>query len=382
MIRFRHIARLLLIGCTATAVAACGGSEAALSTIPISLVPSPPPTPAPSPSPSPSPPPAVAAIPQFTSGNGITVLSQTVLSPRLIEIAVSTNAVRGAQSVRILLPSNYAQGAAKRYPVLYLLHGGGSPTSPAGSRDWTAGGGEAEAITAGQPLITVMPSAGNGGWYTNWAFPKDAAPQNWQTFHNEQLIPWIDANLKTVASKQGRAIAGLSMGGYGALRYAARYPDKFAYAASFSGALNMLDPQQQRVIFYTELADGKPTDGPFGIGSPLPLLLDGIWRGADPVASPEFGVNKLRGVSLALYVGSGTSPNDPNAQFPTNIEAAVNPTNKRMDAALNSANIPHHFRDYGTGAGLNGCNGDHNYGCWNAALKDVLPRILAVVKQG
>ncbi|MBA3807027.1 MAG: esterase family protein [Solirubrobacterales bacterium] len=324
---------------------------------------------------------ASAADPVFTSKNGITVQAQPKLNSRLVNLSITTTAVQGPQGVRVLLPEGYDQNSARRYPVLYLLHGGGSPSAPAGARDWTEAGGDAQAITAGQPLITVMPSAGNGGWYTNWYNPGAAAPQNWQTFHIEQLIPWIDANLKTIATKQGRAIAGLSMGGYGAMRYAARYPEKFAYAASFSGALNMLDPQQQRTIFYTEFADGKNTDGPFGVGSPLPLWFDGIWREADPVASPNFGVSHLRGVALALYTGAGTAPNDPNAQLPTNFEAAVNPTNHRMDSTLTTAGIPHYFRDYGRGTGFGvGCNGDHNYGCWNADLRDVLPRMMAVLQ--
>ena len=52
-------------------------------------------------------------------------------------------------------------------------------------------------------------------------------------------MPWVDATYRTVAAKRGRAIAGLSMGGYGALSYAARHPGTFAAAASFSGALEV-----------------------------------------------------------------------------------------------------------------------------------------------
>ena len=323
--------------------------------------------------------PVVAQVPIFKSGDGLTVVSQRSLSNRLIEVTVETAAVRGPQSVHILLPSAYELKTRKHYPVLYLLHGGGNPQSPAGSGDWTVGPGDAENITAASELITVMPSGGNGGWYTDWAFPRLAAPQKWETFHMKQLIPWIDHNLKTIAEKQGRAIADLSMGGYGAIRYAEHYPNTFSYVASFSGALDMLSPQQQRVIFYTELADGKPTDGPFGIGSPVPLLLDGLWRAADPIVSPQFGANRLRGLGISIYVGSGTAPNDPNSQFPPNIEAAVNPTNRKMHEALQRLGVPHHFVDYGRGRGFAGCNGDHDFGCWNAALKDVLPKIEAAL---
>jgi S-formylglutathione hydrolase FrmB len=323
---------------------------------------------------------AIAAKPVFTSGDGITVLAQTRLTARLYEISLGTTRVQGQQSVRVLLPEGYDRQASVRYPVLYLLHGGGTPAQPAGANDWTTLGA-AEAITAGQPLITVMPSAGNGGWYTNWLHPGSARPQEWQRFHIYQLIAWIDSNLRTIATRQGRAIAGLSMGGYGAIRYAEHFPRKFAYVASFSGALDMLAPQQQRVIYYTELLDGKPTDGPFGVGSPERVVSEQTWREADPVASLKYGVTRLRGDAIALYTGAGTSPNNPEAPIPTNFEAGVNPENHRMDEALTKAGIPHYFIDYGTGKGFGaGCDGNHDWGCWKADLRDVLPRMMTVLQ--
>ena len=79
-----------------------------------------------------------------------------------------------------------------------------------------------------------MPDGGKVGWYTNWVDQSGGA-QAWRDFHVDQLIPWIDANLRTIASKCGRAIAGLSMGGFGAIRYAQDRPDLFAYVAQLLG---------------------------------------------------------------------------------------------------------------------------------------------------
>ena len=318
---------------------------------------------------------AQAEVPRVQSASGLQITNQRPLDQRLLELTVTTQRVRGPRKIRVLLPADYDPRGMKRYPVLYLLHGGGNPGNPATAANWTEQG-DAAAITAGKDLIVVMPDGGNGGWYTDWRFPRLAAPQQWQSFHVGQLLPFIDQNFRTINRKGGRAIAGLSMGGYGALRYAASYPDKFGFVASFSGALDMLNPQQQRVIFYTELADGKPTDGPFGIGSPLPLLMDGIWRDADPVTTRQFPPARLRGTAVELYVGSGTSRNDPNAQLPSNIEAAVNPSNKRFAQALGAAGVSVKLNDYGRGTNLPGCNGDHNFGCWSAALRDVLPRMM------
>ncbi len=139
----------------------------------------------------------------------------------------------GAQS---RFPTTTSAPAATRYPVLYLFHGGAGGNSA----QWTTGGGAVEPITNNRPLITVMPDGGKVGWYTNWVNQQGGA-QNWADFHIGQLIPWIDANLRTIAAKSGRAIAGLSMGGFGAVRYAQDRPDMFAYAASFSGAVDLGD---------------------------------------------------------------------------------------------------------------------------------------------
>ncbi len=319
--------------------------------------------------------PALAEVPTVRSSDGLTVASQTSLSDRLLELAIDTPSVLGRRKVRVLLPTDYDPAGSKRYPVLYLLHGAGNPNDPSGARDWTDKG-DAAAITAGRDVIVVMPDGGNGGWYTDWLFPGEAAPQNWQSFHMGELLPFIDTNFHTISAREGRAIIGLSMGGYGALRYAERYPERFAFVASFSGAVNMLSPGLQRVVFLTELADGKPSDGPFGIGAPLPLIVDRFWREADPVASETFGPSRLRGMGVALYVGSGSAANDPDAQFPTNLEAALNPSSHRFSEALTAAGIEHRFMDYGRGENLEGCSGDHEWGCWRATLRDVMPFML------
>ena len=320
-------------------------------------------------------PPVVTQSQSMRPSSEIMLLEQTRIDDRMVNLRVQTNAVRGDLKVRVLLPSGYDPANPRRYPVLYLLHGGSNPANPATSADWSEKGGVVE-TTANSDLIVVMPDGGNGGWYTDWAFPGSAGPLNWQTFHMDQMVPFIDENFRTIADKRGRAIAGLSMGGYGALRYAARYPENFAFVASFSGALNMLNPQQQRVIYVTEKADGKPTDGPFGVGSPLPVAPDAVWAEADPVASSSYPPSRLAGLKVALYTGSGNVPNDPEAPFPTNVEGAIEPSSYRMAMALNEAGVPFTLTDYGRGEGIADCEGEHTWGCWKAALRDVLPDMM------
>jgi len=132
--------------------------------------------------------------------------------PRLLDATMETAAIYqpGAAptidpvtipvKVRILLPANYsANGAA--YPVLYLLHGGGE-----GYTSWSDGADIVD-IVANSAFdgIVVMPEGGRSGWYTDWHGETDGQfkPQ-WETFHIEQLVPWIDANFNTVGDRSGR----------------------------------------------------------------------------------------------------------------------------------------------------------------------------------
>jgi S-formylglutathione hydrolase FrmB len=166
------------------------------------------------------------------AAQALRVQSQDRLSARLTDFYLATPALDQPAHVQVLLPRGYDPEGTRRYPVLYLLHG------CCGAYDAWTQLGEAEAITRRYPLIVVMPEGGSNGWYTDWYAPDGATTRPlWETFHVEQLIPWVDARFKTVAQRGGRAVAGLSMGGYGALVYAARHPGLFVAAASYSGAV-------------------------------------------------------------------------------------------------------------------------------------------------
>lgn len=311
---------------------------------------------------------AAASVPAMRSGHGITVTAEHQVDARRIDLTVTSTAVAGPHDVHVLLPTDYRP--AERYPVLYLLHG-----ALDGPDSWLTDG-DAERITAGRPLITVVPDGGLKGWYTDWAHPRDAAPQQWETFHIDQLIPFVDDNLATIASRNGRAIAGLSMGGFGAMHYAARHPDLFAYAASFSGALDLLNPAVRATIVAEELGvvpnSGPPAAADAIFGSPL-IGFDGGWR----AASPARNVAPLRGMGLAIYTGGG-SISDPFSGF---VESNIRDTAWAMHQSLDAAGIPHFFDDYGDGRGYGPgrCDGNHDFGCWKNDLVNVLPRLLAAV---
>ncbi|UJR16895.1 hypothetical protein I4U23_003793 [Adineta vaga] len=303
----------------------------------------------------------VSDFPDFISGFGLTVTNFSKVNNELYDVIVQSKEVKGDQKIRILLPLDYTtSGSTRHYPVLYLLHGGVGQ-----AEDWTERGGIAQQILGNLSLITIMPNGDPFGWYTNWINPGKAAPQNWRTFHNEQLIPWIDANLRTVARKGGRAIAGLSMGGFGAIRYAEVYPNLFIYTASFSGAIDLLNFGVQAVIFGSEAVDKKAVNGPFGI--PFVITNSSGWVVENPITHAA----SLRDVNIALYTGNQGV-----------IEIAMHDCNNHMHKMLNSLNISHYYDFYGNGKSIgHGCHGRHEFPCWNAALMDVAPRMMAVLQQ-
>ncbi|UJR17433.1 hypothetical protein I4U23_004328 [Adineta vaga] len=297
------------------------------------------------------------------SAYGLTVRSSSQLNNQLYEVVVASNEVRNNQKIRILLPLDYTtdNNNNRRYPVLYLLHG-----SFGGAEDWTILG-RAQSICGNASLITVMPNGDPFGFYTNWILPGNSTPQNWLTFHMEQLVPWIDFNLRTVARKQGRAIAGLSMGGFGAIHYAEFYPDRFIYAVSFSGALDLLNKDIQNVILNLIMIDDSPSlIGPFGYPNASSIDANG-WFIYDPITHAK----DLRSTMVALYTGNtGT------------LESILRNSSYYLRDTLVSLNISIHFNDYENGQSIeNDCDGAHTWSCWNAALIDVFPRIMAILQQ-
>jgi S-formylglutathione hydrolase FrmB len=125
----------------------------------------------------------------------------------------------------VVLPAGYS-GSQERYPVLYLLHG------------WQGDETNFVSLThlvedaSAYKLIVVTPRAGNS-WYVNSA---TRAKDRYADYVFQDLIAEVDAHYRTIASPHERAVAGISMGGYGALLFSLWHPGAFAFAASISGA--------------------------------------------------------------------------------------------------------------------------------------------------
>src|SRR5678815_2397820 len=145
---------------------------------------------------------------------------------RIVNKITSLSLQREAEYA-VLLPAGY-ETSDLAYPVLYLLHG------LFGSYQNWCELTNIEELARDLNLIIVMPD-GNDGWYTD----SESTPANrYESFFINDLLPEVENLYRVIAAKEGRAIAGLSMGGYGAFKFAIRYPHEFKLAASFSGAFD------------------------------------------------------------------------------------------------------------------------------------------------
>lgn len=241
---------------------------------------------------------------------------------------VATQTFRSAalgvdKSYRVYLPAGYAQ-SRRRYPVVYLLHGISGDESNWLELGDLAGAADRMRLQA----IVVMPD-GDAGFYANSVTParyeecnsgvspfEEKSPRastcvheaDYEDYIVRDLIAEVDARYRTVAERRGRAIAGLSMGGFGALSLAMRHRDLFSSAASHSGVLALFYQgphpyDAARVVLLQDVSRWGVNAGPFGpwirgIFGPDPRN----WRAHDPATLAE----ELRDGDLAIYIDCGT----------------------------------------------------------------------------
>ncbi len=159
--------------------------------------------------------------------------SGAMRTPRQAAPTVQTDSVTAPSLGRrvafnVVLPAGY--DGSKRYPVLWLLHGYGGNKD-----DWLRLTDLVEQVRR-YPFIVVLPSAENS-WYVNSATKPDAA---YETFMTVDLYAEVLRRFSVDTTRQ--AIAGLSMGGYGAVMLGLRHPIRYRFVGGLSSALSILDP--------------------------------------------------------------------------------------------------------------------------------------------
>jgi S-formylglutathione hydrolase FrmB len=298
------------------------------------------------------------------------------------------------REISIYLPPNYAN-STKRYPVLYLLHG--FVDDHLNFVDDTQAYYNIQSlmdfgISAHRfgEMIIVTPNEKTtwlGSFYVN-----SVATGNWEDFTAKELVNYIDTNYRTIPKPESRAIAGHSMGGYGAITLAMKHPDIFSVAYAMNGGFicfageitpngsdvrkfvlaknydELLATKSNKAIGLLTVAQAfspNPTNPPFYADKPFKLKGKKVvpnpiayrkWLEKDVVQMAE----KYKENLLKLRAIKFDSGYDDEYEFI--------PINSRLfSKKLTSLNIPHQFEEY---------NGDHRNRLWGLKgriYNEVLP---------
>ncbi|HEX8742516.1 MAG TPA: alpha/beta hydrolase-fold protein [Thermoleophilaceae bacterium] len=251
-----------------------------------------------------------------------------------------------ALRVNVLLPDGYTK--RKRWPVLYLLHGHGD------AYDYWINPkrGNIGEIAKGFPGLIVMPEAARG-WYANW-WNGGARSPGWESYHLGELTQLVERRFRIRPGRRWHAIAGLSMGGLGAMYYATQRPAYFGSAAAFSGVLNLQRPE------WPQAMDTQGESHLDVYGDPSANRF--YWTGHNPTAL----VDNLRHTRVYATVGDGV-PGDPVGEadnaFGALAEAELRRQGDDFDAAARAAGLDLTYRPRG---------GIHDWPYWRAAVADAL----------
>jgi len=189
--------------------------------------------------------------------------------------------------------------------------------------------------------VIVMPEGGAMGLYVDWWDQGRRASAKWEGYYLRELIPMIEQRYRIRPQRRWHAIAGLSMGGYGAMKFGLKFPDKFVFAASMSGALQAPELDQ--------------------IPQVPAFILTSVKRAFGPVDSPVRANNDI-------YKLVGGLLDDRKKQLPyfyldCGTEDDLVQSNRKFSGMLISAKIRHEFREL---------PGTHSWPYWDQQVQEVL----------
>lgn len=235
---------------------------------------------------------------------------------------------------RVALPPSYESNKENRYQVVYLLHGLTGHYDNWGDKTKIAD------YLVPFNVIVVMPE-GENGWYTDsQSIPDD----KYESYIVRELIPEIDKKFRTLASRENRIIAGLSMGGYGSLKFGLKYPEMFSLVGSFSGALGAASWTAENLapLKWKTLTDS----------------IVSVYGAADSQTRQENDIYKI-----ARDMPAEKIKNLPFIYLDCGTEDSLIGANRDFAAILLSKKIPHEFRQL---------PGAHNWQYWEAQIQEFL----------
>ena len=312
---------------------------------------------------------AAAGSASLSSAQTGTVRTDTIWSPSL-----------GAyKALVVYLPPSYRVAARTRYPLLVYLHG-----RTGNERNWVDAGRlhltMDSLVRAGAPEAIIAMPDGDDGWYATWNQLGDATACRADTSRREPAatycVPWtryddyiardvvssMDTRYRTVARRERRGIAGLSMGGFGALTLALQYPDVFAAAASHSGVVSPrylgpkpFAPPARYANTTAELQTAANT-----LWSDLRWVMgkDTIgWNARDPGRMAQ---------RLQQQVASGGPPLPP-LMLDVGADDAFVDQNRDLHATLTRLGVPHRYAEW---------PGAHSWSYWQRHAAESLQFLL------
>jgi putative tributyrin esterase len=233
-----------------------------------------------------------------------------------------SRSLKKASSFNIVFPD--APNIPRPWSVFYLLHGLSDDHTIWMRRT------SIERYVEGYPLVVVMPDGGRG-WYTN---PHDPALGRYEDDLIQDVIGLVDRTFPVRAERAGRAIGGLSMGGYGAIKLGLKHHELFASVNSHSGAFGIArrtpDEAKEFQAELTAIFGEKPAGGP-----------------EDPYALAET-IDHGRIPALRIDCGVGDFLIKDNRDFHKHLE---------------SLHIPHEYEEY---------PGEHNWAYWDAHVREAI----------
>lgn len=290
-----------------------------------------------------------ASSPASSLDGRVRVVSVDTVDERTRDLMIETPSIDHPVGVRLFLPAGFATETDRKWPVLYLLHGAGGGDDSYLAWAYST---DVQTLVAPTNLLVVMPQGDGFGWYSDWWNGGNGGPPMWETFHLTELMAILERDWH--AGDQ-RVIAGLSMGGYGAMEYAARRPGLFKAAASFSGPLDILGEKDSGLLGNDPAVWGDP------------IAQEDVWRAHNPIDLAE----KLRGTTLYVSYGEGgQGPLDPQPPGDDG-EAFRSIGNKAFVAKLGELGIPATVDAYGPGS--------HTWPYFQRALHNSLPLLLQAV---
>lgn len=324
---------------------------------------------------------AVAAGALFTYAASLQAQAAQAAQPphgTVITDTLWSQALGAKKALIVYLPPSYRANTAKRYPVAYYLHGlGGDETN------WTKAGHIDQTldslVAVGMPEMIVAMPDGDDSWYATYNVLLDAAGcrrllrqgadadrdcvawPHYDDYIAYDVVHHVDAKYRTVAQLRARAIAGLSMGGYGAVTLALQYPNVFSAAASHSGTLSLMEfaPPPFGRGLYTRAPADSASAAQFGARNAEKFRIvfgadSSGWRSRDPATLAARLVD--RGLPLpALFVDCGTGD-------------FFLPQSRAFVEAMQSRSVPIQYREW---------PGVHNWAYWHGHVGESLAWIAA-----